>query len=192
MNDTTELQLHHVLAAPLAALVRAEAISAMALLDFISTVGFQAVDATAEKSSDNFGEMRMVSFRYQRQQADGSVRQMTMQVPVLALIPLPVLNVKDSSFTFDVALTALRLAPTQQTKPGIAALAGLPEAELHVALPPVASSDGSSTPTPPMMNVHINAVRGDFPNGIINLLQLVNTGVVTQDDLASSQPPHPK
>jgi len=186
MNESSDPLLHQVLAAPLAALVRAEAMSALALLDFVTSVGMQpaatpgAAAATEGTAPSSLGALRMVSFSYQRQQADGTLRQQTMQVPVLALIQLPVLNIKDSSFSFNLALTAIR-ASTKKAKtvaPGLKRPAGLTEIDLHVALPPTAPA---STPAPPVMSVQLNSVRGDFPNGIINLLQLVNTALVVEE-----------
>jgi len=132
MNESSDPLLHQVLAAPLAALVRAEAMSALALLDFVTSVGMQpaatpgAAAATEGTAPSSLGALRMVSFSYQRQQADGTLRQQTMQVPVLALIQLPVLNIKDSSFSFNLALTAIR-ASTKKAKtvaPGLKRPAG--------------------------------------------------------------------
>jgi len=179
MNGSSDPLLHQVLAAPLAALVRAEAMSALALLDFITSVGMEPTATAESAAAGNLGALRMVSFNYQRQQADGTLRQQTMQVPLVALLQLPVLNVKDASFSFNVAMTAVRASTAQPeaVAPGLTRPSTLTEVDLHVALPPTAAA---STPTLPVMSVQLNSVRGDFPNGIINLLQLVNTALVVE------------
>jgi hypothetical protein len=122
----------------------------------------------------------MVSFTYQRQQPDGTLRQQTMQIAALALLPLPVLNVKDGSFSFNLALTAIRTdaAPTTKAAPEVVTRPPtMTEVDLHVALPPTARA---TTPAPPTISVQLNVERGDFPNGIINLLQLVNAANIVE------------
>ena len=191
MSESDPL-LHQVLAAPLAALVRAEAMSALALLDFIVAVGMQPVPPAAGAPPGGLGVLRMVSFSYQRQQPDGTLRQQTMQVPLVALLPLPVLNVKDGSFNFNVAMTTLKpsAAEARTVAPGVARPSTLSEVDLHVALPPAAAAGATATPAPPVMSVQLNSVRGDFPNGIINLLQLVNTAVVVEGPPPETGPPN--
>lgn len=172
-REPADFELHQLLAAPLAALVRAEALSAMALLDVIGQIGFQPATAAAPET---LGALRMASFTYPRQLPDGSVRTMTMELPLLSLVPLPVLAVKDGSFVFDVALTGLRAVPPTEAQRA----SGMSEVALTVALPPTAAS-GTTAPAPPVMNVHLNVVRGDFPNGIINLLQVMNGGALLRE-----------
>ena len=172
-SRTTDFELHQLLAAPLAALVRAEALAATALLDVIGQIGFQrATEATPE----HLGALRMASFSYPRQTPDGSVRTVTMELPLLSMIPLPLLAVKEGAFAFDVALTGLHA-----TSPAEIQGAGtLRELTLTVALPPTPAG-GTTTPAGPIMNVNLNVIRSDIPSGIINLLQVMNSGALLRE-----------
>jgi hypothetical protein len=171
--------LHQVLAAPLAALVRAGTISAMAFLDVINTVGFQTPAEEGNQAVLNLGDLRMVTFRYERQVPDGTIKPMTMQIPVLSLIPLPLVEAKESTFAFDVAITAIRPAdPLPEQSPE--RTANLPEVELVVTLPPSSQTVEDETRAGPVMNVQMTVVRGDLPGGVLNLLQLINTDTIVE------------
>jgi hypothetical protein len=171
MADTSEILLHQLLAAPLAALVRAEAMSALSFLDFITKVGFVPPSGSPAGEA-SLGTLRMISFKYQRQQANGGqTMPMTLELPLLSLIPLPVLNIKDSQVTFGVAMTNIREAATP-IQSAQAKSAGLPEIEMTVALPHGSVTQALQTP---VMQVQMTVARGDFPSGIINLLQVINT-----------------
>jgi hypothetical protein len=172
MADTSEILLHQLLAAPLAALVRAEAMSALSFLDFITKVGFVPPTSGGPASEASLGTLRMISFKYQRQQAHGGqTLPMTLELPLLSLIPLPVLNIKDSQVTFGVAMTNIRHAATP-IQSAQAKSAALPEIEMTVALPHGSAAQALHTP---VMQVQMTVARGDFPGGIINLLQVINT-----------------
>ena len=164
-SRTTDFELHQLLAAPLAALVRAEALAATALLDVIGQIGFQRA---TETTPEHLGALRMASFSYPRQTPDGSVRTVTMELPLLA--------VKEGTFAFDVALTGLHATPPAE----IQGASTLRELTLTVALPPTPAG-GTTTPVGPVMNVNLNVIRSDIPSGIINLLQVMNSGALLRE-----------
>lgn len=173
--------LHQVLAAPLAALVRAESISAVAYLDVISTIGFEGPEEGGGPVL-GLGNLRMLSFDYQRQTPTGTIIPMIMQIPILSLIPLPLVVAKESAFTFNVALAAIRPGgpnAEQPSTPVTEAVGNLPEVELVVALPPSAPAQGQ-VGNASLMNVQMTIVRAELPGGVLNLLQLINADTIVQ------------
>lgn len=167
--------LHQLLAAPIAELVRAEAIAATAFVDVVRSIGFTSAPTAempgqAEQSPVLFGTLRMVSFQYSKQGADGSIVQMTMEVPLLSLIPLPIPVVQQAMFDFDVNMSTIA-SPTNSTdvlEPG--------DAQVQVTLSPVQTGKGAAAGN--LMHVQLTVQKSDLPGGILNLLQTVNSDVV--------------
>lgn len=86
------LKLHELLGAPLVAMIQADAQAARATLEFIETVGF----ATGEEEADA-SRLRMARFRYKKIDENGTVAEFEVEVPVLSLVPIPSLQVKEAT-----------------------------------------------------------------------------------------------
>ncbi|HEV2450754.1 MAG TPA: DUF2589 domain-containing protein [Streptosporangiaceae bacterium] len=156
---TSNFLLHQILAAPLAALVRAESLSSMAFLDVINTIGFEpsVLGEDAAGLGANLGNLRTVAFRYDRQLPDGTSRQMIMQLPVLSLIPLPLIEVKESTFSFDVALTDIQTTnPVPEAT--VVSATELAEVQVAVALPPSSQDATANAAAGPLMNIRTHSV----------------------------------
>jgi hypothetical protein len=87
------------------ALVDAESQAAKATAHFIKSMGFEPQDhpraASAENDRpENFGNLKMVTFRYQRRDAEGKPQTFKVEVPLLSLIPIPALQIKDAELEF--------------------------------------------------------------------------------------------
>lgn len=89
------------------ALVDAESQAAKATANFIKEMGFkEAPSAGGQDTVEefgrqvDFGDLRMVKFRSQRRHADGSKREFQVEVPLLSLLPIPALQIKDAELEF--------------------------------------------------------------------------------------------
>jgi hypothetical protein len=89
------LPLGELLGGTMVAVVQADALAARATLDFVQEVGFVpgADPATT-------GSLRMAAFRYQKRDEDGQVAEFVTEVPVLSLVTIPALQVKEATFSF--------------------------------------------------------------------------------------------
>ena len=107
--------LYQLLGAPLLALVQAESQAAQATAEFIQKIGFlpetkpsteEAQGTPAEEVSDieSLGNMRMAKFANQMQGPDGKLRSVNVQVPLLSLVPIPALQIKDAELEFYVRI----------------------------------------------------------------------------------------
>lgn len=107
--------LYQLLGAPLLALVQAESQAALATAEFIQKIGFEAetgTEASTETQTtsgvpatpDAFGNMRMATFSNQVQGPDGKLKTMNIQVPLLSLVPIPALQIKDADLEFYVRI----------------------------------------------------------------------------------------
>jgi hypothetical protein len=97
------LPIEYLLAAPLEALVRAQAMAAQTTADFVGQVGFE----TAE---DGVTRARMVDFEYLHSQADpnqpGNMvdTPVRVRVPVLSLLTVPNVTVEEASIDFQLRI----------------------------------------------------------------------------------------
>lgn len=91
------LALGELLGATMVAVVQADALAARATLEFVETVGF-GPEGTGD--GDRAESLRMASFRYRKQDETGQVAEFVAEVPILSLVSIPALQVKEAKFSF--------------------------------------------------------------------------------------------
>jgi hypothetical protein len=102
-NLTSSRYLAELMGAPMAAIVQAEAMAAAATAQFIREVGFVA--DTGNTADDALGALRMVTFSYAKMDIDGSERRYTIEMPLLAIVPIPAIQVKQAELDFTLQIT---------------------------------------------------------------------------------------
>jgi Protein of unknown function (DUF2589) len=122
------LKLHELLGATLVAVVQADALAAKATLEYIETVGFaEATESETEDSeAEAGGRLRMASFRYKKLDANNDVAEFVAEVPILSLVPIPALQIKDATLSFAVKIddiTKTTDGPTPTPTSAVAAAA---------------------------------------------------------------------
>jgi hypothetical protein len=101
MSDQSARSLYELIGAPLMALVDAESQAAKATANFIKEMGFSvAHPETEDTAPENFGDLKMVTFRSKKRGADGKSRSFKVEVPLLSLLPIPALQIKDAELEF--------------------------------------------------------------------------------------------
>jgi hypothetical protein len=102
------LKLHELLGATMVAVIQADALAAKATLEYIEAVGFVAPPEGDEEGDETEttagGRLRMASFRYRKRDETDEVADFVAEVPILALVPIPALQVKDAEFSFAVKI----------------------------------------------------------------------------------------
>jgi methionine-rich copper-binding protein CopC len=202
-NNRTALSLYQLIGAPLHALVDAERLSAQATVDFIRQAGFRSLPGPdpSAAGSDEYGALRMVSFS---QRSGG--RDVTISVPLLSMLPIPALQIKDAQLEFAVRIVDAidtRVARTRQMlgKPGDAAngpaaqAATTPvpkELEMRPAIDLkgyIARSAGSqSAPSSEfLMHMKINVGQADMPDGLSRILNLMQEGIGIEGKLIAAR-----
>ena len=98
MADQTALSLYELIGAPLHALINAERQAAQATSEFIREVGFEG---STNGSDEDYGELRMLTFTFSRPDPSrGENQQYEVQVPLLSLLPIPALQIKDAELEY--------------------------------------------------------------------------------------------
>lgn len=103
MAEQTALSFYQLIGAPLYALVEAETYAAEATAQFIERVGFQRpAGEEAERPPEDFGELRKVTFYQERRGPDAEPATYKVEVPLLSILPIPALQIKDAELEFAV------------------------------------------------------------------------------------------
>jgi hypothetical protein len=204
-GENTALSLYQLIGAPLHALIDAESQAAEATANFIERVGFKRppppVDRAAEPAEgapppdrqppplpeerDEFGNLRMVTFRYQRPGAEGP-RTLRVDVPLLSLLPIPALQIKDARLEFFVKIVDVESRGL--TRPARSQLAPVETqaAERIDFKAVVGRGDVAQHRSLDMrMKLLINVEQADIPAGLAKLFNLM------EQNIASSVEPPP-
>ncbi len=138
------LALHELLGATMVAVLQADALAAKATLEYVETVGFVAPAAAEAEDgvTTDAGRLRMAQFRYAKRDETGEASEFIAEVPVLSLVPIPALQVKDATFSLAVKIddiTKTTDAGAPAPAPAAAPAALLPTTRLVEFLKPTAT-----------------------------------------------------
>ena len=189
VTSVDALELCELRGALLGAVVDAQAASARATVDFIESVGFEVVGTERQ--------MRTVRMRYTKKDENGEFAEFEVDVPLLALVNVPSLAVKQAVLTFgyDVVTatsgtTPTVTPPTAPTPPtDVSALPMIGRINPAIltgfvrptTIAPV--SPGASTTTPPSakrttaVDLVVTLEQQDIPIGIERLFDLAELGI---------------
>lgn len=110
------LSLAQLIGAPIHALVDAEAQSAMATARFVRSVGFTGPAEGDEGDSGALGELQMARFKRRRRNADGTEEDVEVQIPLLSMLPIPALQIKDAELDYTVKIIQTEALPQRQAE----------------------------------------------------------------------------
>lgn len=195
------LGLNDMISGPLLAFIDAEVAATLKYVDFIRNF-FDGKDSRGKDITDayKFGQLRTVSFRYQRHGAH-TVEEVEMHVPLLSLVPLPVLELVEAKFEFGLHIIAAeenRSASSNGPQSGMqrAIAAGEPESQpsqhlkLHTMLAPQrngSSVDGRAPHNETNMQVSLHVKHGDLPSGLSAIFTRMSEATYSQ-----TAPPDPE
>lgn len=112
-NDV--LSLAQLIGAPIHALVDAEAQAAMATARFIRAVGFTGNPNDGDGMGD-LGDLQMARFTRRRRNADGTEEDVEVQIPLLSMLPIPALQIKDAELDYTVKIVQTEAMPSREAE----------------------------------------------------------------------------
>ncbi|WP_315766951.1 MULTISPECIES: DUF2589 domain-containing protein [unclassified Bradyrhizobium] len=189
------VNLQDIFAAPILAVIKANVAAAREFVAFIEAVGFVR---SASDPSQMLGELRMVTFSYEDAGARQPAAKRLFSVPVLSLIPLPLLEVKDASFDFGVRLIAA-YDPLLDRSPPSLPVPGNEDDPLDVSWramlatgwPPARGEEVRPDLAPHLdanVGVRLNVGQADVPAGIQNMIALLGENARLSAALLTVQP----
>lgn len=184
------LDLGEIFAAPLVAVIKADVLASREFTGFISSFGFES-DANSGSEGTHLGALKTVTFSYKRPGPGGVLEDAVVEIPLLSLVPLPLLQVTDAEFNFNVHVLesdsgALGEPPPLVNPPqelrvqNESAKPQAPQVRAMLAPAPApATADRSSgqRSLDANMTVKLAMKQADVPAGISALLQLMSEAV---------------
>lgn len=187
MPTFTQIPVYQLIGAPLEAMVQAEALAAQASAEFIEAVGFSKDSNTP---SDGFGHIKTVSFTYKQQNVNGEEETKEIAIPILSLVPIPMLQIKDATLEFNLKIseTSAKQKTTGNNIP-LADTSLTYKNDTGLALRGVYVPTNVSTQSDIDLKLKINVVQADIPVGLSRLFQIMDIAVSNKDYVAPPLPP---
>lgn len=115
ISEFQSLPFHQIIGAPLLAIVQGQAQASQVTAEFIERIGFK-MKTTGESETakeDDLGDLRMVTFSYQKPDAEGNLATFKVEIPLLSLVPIPAIQIRDADLEFNVKITDIQTSETK-------------------------------------------------------------------------------
>ena len=181
------MELKDLISGPLVATIDADTISTRRYLSYLYELAFESYDPTTGK----VGKLRALEFNYRTSDSFG-VHNQKVSIPLLTLVPLPLLQVKEADFDFDIqiidAVSADKNATFSLKSPEIASATqdGASEGlRLRVSMAASNIEAGEDVKRrqglSANMKVKVKMQQADMPGGLSNLLSLTTNSLQIED-----------
>jgi hypothetical protein len=159
--------LRELVGALVAELVRAESHAAFATLEFLRDAGF-----LGGGKGDDWGDLRFIHFSFDVAGPDGRPTKRTIRVPLLSLVPIPLQQVNEAEYDFNVTVADVR--ESKPTK--LRAEMGSPPAtsgEILDIIGDFAPLTDSPRLREPRIHLRISMRQSDLPAGVSSTLRRI-------------------
>jgi hypothetical protein len=182
INRVKTLSLYELIGAPLQALVQAEAQAMQSTVDYIRDIGFEE-DTNAKKggNSNALGKIRMVSFTYSGINEAGQEVERKFSIPLLSLIPIPLLSVKNAEIDFSLKVADFYFEQNRDADrdPSVIKKEGAQRHYLSGKRAAIKATMGSMgreemQQTQYQIRVKMNVEQSDMPAGLQKMLTAMN------------------
>lgn len=191
IQDIRSLPLFQIIGAPLLAIIQAEAQAAQTALEYIERVGFAIPEEEgteeSEKQPADIGKLRMAKFTYKKLDENGEVAEFSVSVPVLSLVPIPMIQIREARVEFSVKITDVK---TEEVKTSINPPVKSTESKRYVGwLQPArtefrASMSGRSSKDTKTrtegtyeLDIEVTIEKADFPTGLNKILEIMDHSI---------------
>lgn len=182
------MELKDLISGPLVATIDADTISTRRYLSYLYELAFESYNP----ETGEVGSLRALEFTYQSPDVSGS-RLQKVSIPLLTLVPLPLLQVKEADFDFDIqiidAVSADKNAtfslknPERNIAQGEENVAEGLKLRVTMAVSPVEESTETKIKQglAANMKVKVKMQQADMPGGLSNLLNLTTNNLLIKD-----------
>ncbi|MDR2383672.1 MAG: DUF2589 domain-containing protein [Prevotellaceae bacterium] len=172
-RNSQVMDLKNLIASPMIATLEADAMTTQSYVAFLKEVAFEP----DEKGGTGLGKLRTFTFQYYQNDNKGKTLK-SVQIPVISLIPIPLLQIKEATFDFDIKILDSVMEqsekdfsfadnpPAQESSDG--------KTTIRAALAPQSgkSSEAKDNSLTANMKVKVIMQQADMPAGLANLLSL--------------------
>ena len=183
MSDSTNnnkvnghiMSLQQLISAPLVATIDADAMSTERYMKHFMSLAFESYNPV----DGSTGALRLISFNFTDSDASGGAEK-KVSVPLVSLVTLPLLQIKQADFDFDInIIDAVAAAPNEQfalNRGEVESPGGKERDEglnFRASLAPQ-SGRGASSSLQANMKIHVSMQQADMPSGLSQFLQLAS------------------
>lgn len=182
-SNNQVMDLQQLIAGPLIATVEADAMSAQRYYSYLMKIAFEDYDAATNSAS----RLRMLTFNYFDTDANGR-REQTVSIPLFTIVPLPLLQIQEADFDFDIKIVD---SVTEATEDRFSYENGTIEEgreepaslKMRASLAPQSGQNKGDMQQSltANMKVHVKMRQADMPAGLSNLLHLAASNMTVQD-----------
>ena len=179
------MELQQLIAGPLVSTIEADTLSSRRYLEILQLIAFEDVT----EGDRNIRRLRTLKFAYQETNVNG-YRNKVVSIPLVTLLPLPLLQIKEADFDFDInILDAVSSGTVESFDYGEGKIEQNNENRrpfrLRASLAPKSGSgsysDKSEQQLSANMKVHVKMRQADMPAGLSNLLRLTAGNLQVED-----------
>lgn len=180
------MELKDLISGPLVATIDADSISARRYLNYLIELAFESYD----KETGKGGKLRTLDFTFTSQDVNGKHSQ-RISIPLLTLVPLPLLQVKEADFDFDIQIIDAVSADMDATfsfkkEKKQSEENGGDGVKLRVSMAPSTVRGNVKTTTQQSlfanMKIKVKMEQADMPGGLSNLLQLTTNNLQIESE----------
>ncbi len=183
MSDSTNnnkvnghiMSLQQLISAPLVATIDADAMSTERYMKHFMSLAFESYNP----EDGSTGALRLISFNFTDSDASGGAEK-KVSVPLVSLVTLPLLQIKQADFDFDInIIDAVAAAPNEHfslNRGEVESPRGKERDEglnFRASLAPQ-SGRGASSSLQANMKIHVSMQQADMPSGLSQFLQLAS------------------
>ena len=188
-TENNSMHLYQLIGAPIMSMVHAESQAMQASMDFIQKLGFEETEGNQD--ANNFGKLREVTFRYSKMDASGERIDLQVSIPLLSLIPIPMLQIKEADLEMFIKVVDVELntspkkgaSPTDLDVEDSSKLGFLNSNQIQIKTAlgrdPSVNKNGSSS-SEFHMKLKVKMEQAEFPDGIQRLLNLMGTSLIQE------------
>lgn len=195
VQELKQIPFAHLIGAPMKAAIEAQALAAQSTIEFIQKVGFKQpvsggpdlLFADTENDADA-GELRNVTFEYQKTDENGADESFRLVVPLLSITPIPYIRIDEMTIDFKAKLTDSIVRKTDTSFQLNSSVSGSYSAfwspikfdmRVSSAFKTSTSTQASST-REYSMDIHVRAVQDAMPAGLSKVLDILEDAITNR------------
>ncbi|MCK5002571.1 MAG: DUF2589 domain-containing protein [Gammaproteobacteria bacterium] len=181
ISEFQSIPFHQIIGSPLLAMVQGQAQAAQATAEFIERIGFKQVKAKDGAEGDNLGELRMVTFSYQKPDDAGNPQTYEIEIPLLSLIPIPGIQIKEGELEFNIKVNDIQSSniSTALNSPNAEEGDWLSPSrvEFRAAMGQMKTSTSGKQSSELQMKVKMKVEQAEIPAGLSQLFRLMDQSI---------------
>ena len=183
ISEMQSLPFHQIIGAPLLAIVQGQAQASQATAEFIERIGFKTKTAGDSETAkeDDLGDLRMVTFSYQKPDVDGNLATFKVEIPLLSLVPIPAIQIRDADFEFNVKITDIQTSESKTSLSSPEAEAGdwlsKGRVEFRAAMGKMEIAAAEQRTVDLQMKVKLRVEQADITAGLSFLFRLMDQSI---------------